>query len=80
MRIDEVLTSMGVDHLSKFKRKDIPGLYNYKHYEGPDGTYIQIRDGAGSDFNAVFVTPEFETQYDSFDELRDAVFEYFEET
>lgn len=77
MKLNEI-TEYNTDYLSQFKRKEVPGLYNYKHYEGPNGTYVQIRDNAGKEFYGVFSTPDGESEYESFEELRDAIFQYFE--
>lgn len=31
--------------LNQYKRKNVKGLYNYTHYEHPNGSYVQIRHG-----------------------------------
>ena len=33
------------DHLASYKAKNVQGLYNYNHYEHPDGSFLQIRHG-----------------------------------
>ena len=37
------------NHLADYKYKNIQGLYNYKHFEHPDGSFIQIRRNSTKD-------------------------------
>lgn len=37
----------GSNPLSAFKRKSVPGLYSYNHFEDEKGNYVQVRQGGG---------------------------------
>lgn len=35
-------SAVGEDPIKKYKKKQVPGLYNYTHYEDPHGNWVQV--------------------------------------
>jgi len=55
--------------ISQYKRKNVRGLYNYDHWEHPDGSFVQIRHG--KPFSAVHQnTTGDRKNFNSFDDLK----------
>lgn len=72
MKLSEIVNEAR-DALSLYKLTPQQGAYHFKHYEGPDGSFVQIREGNGP-FHAAFQTPDGNIQeFESFEELESAV-------
>lgn len=58
--------------LSDYKRKPVQGLYDYDHFEHPDGSFIQIR--GGKQFKAVHQDAQGNRkEFDNFDDLKNHI-------